>query len=295
MKLKNLFLAMIAVVAMASCKSQYELLLTGNDADQKYKAAFEYFESGKYSKAAAIFESLSVQVNGTERDDTVQYYWGLSNYMFKDYYTAETNFERFIENYPRSPFASDARFLRIDCLYRSTLRYELDQAPTYKAMNAISEYVLEHPESTHMQECSDMLTELGARLDKKAYESAKLYYKMEDYLASRVALRNVLKEDAENIYREDILYLIAMSSYNYASLSVPAKRKERYLTFIDDYLNFIGELPDSRYRRELDNVYNKAQKALGRNVSDSEDREMTAKDFAKERRKLIREERKSKK
>ena len=295
MKLKNLFLAMVAVVAMASCKSQYELLLTGNDTDQKYKAAFEYFEKGKYSKSAAIFESLSVQVNGTERDDTVQYYWGLSNYMFRDYYTAETNFERFIENYPRSPFASDARFLRIDCLYRSTLRYELDQAPTYKAMSAISEYVLEHPESTHMQECSDMLTELGARLDKKAYESAKLYYKMEDYLASRVALRNVLKEDAENIYREDILYLIAMSSYNYASLSVPAKRKERYLTFIDDYLNFIGELPDSRYRRELDNVYNKAQKALGRNVSDSEDHEMTAKDFAKERRKLIREERKSKK
>lgn len=294
MKLKNLFLAMIAVVAMASCKSQYELLLTGNDTDQKYKAAFEYFENGKYSKAATLFESLSVQVNGTERDDTVQYYWGLSNYMFRDYYTAETNFEKFIENYPRSPFASDARFLRIDCLYRSTLRYELDQAPTYKAMSAISEYVMEYPENTHMQECSDMLTELGARLDKKAYESARLYYKMEDYLASRVALRNVLKDDAENIYREDILYLIAMSSYNYASLSVPAKRKERYLTFVDDYLNFIGELPDSRYRRELDNVYTKAQKALGRNVSDSEDHAMTAKDFAKERRKLIREERKSK-
>lgn len=294
MKLKNLFLAMIAVVAMASCKSQYELLLTGNDTDQKYKAAFKYFENGKYSKAATLFESLSVQVNGTERDDTVQYYWGLSNYMFRDYYTAETNFEKFIENYPRSPFASDARFLRIDCLYRSTLRYELDQAPTYKAMSAISEYVMEYPENTHMQECSDMLTELGARLDKKAYESARLYYKMEDYLASRVALRNVLKDDAENIYREDILYLIAMSSYNYASLSVPAKRKERYLTFVDDYLNFIGELPDSRYRRELDNVYTKAQKALGRNVSDSEDHAMTAKDFAKERRKLIREERKSK-
>ena len=294
MKLKNLFLAMIAVVAMASCKSQYELLLTGNDTDQKYKAAFEYFENGKYSKAATLFESLSVQVNGTDRDDTVQYYWGLSNYMFRDYYTTETNFEKFIENYPRSPFASDARFLRIDCLYRSTLRYELDQAPTYKAMSAISEYVMEYPENTHMQECSDMLTELGARLDKKAYESARLYYKMEDYLASRVALRNVLKDDAENIYREDILYLIAMSSYNYASLSVPAKRKERYLIFVDDYLNFIGELPDSRYRRELDNVYNKAQKALGRNVSDSEDHAMTAKDFAKERRKLIREERKSK-
>lgn len=294
MKIKNILLALMAVVATVSCKSQYEMVLTSNDEDLKYKAAFEYFEQGKYSKAAAVFEALSVMVDGTERDDTVKYYWGLSNYMFKDYYTAETTFDNFIANYPRSPFSSDARYLRIDCLYRSTLRYELDQAPTYKAINAISEYILEYPDNTHMQECRDMLLELNTRLDRKAYESAKLYYKMEDYLASRVALRNVLKEDAENVFREDILYLIAMSSYNYASLSVPSKRKERYLTFVDDYFNFISETPDSRYRRELDNVYNKAQRALGRSVADTDEREMTEKDFAKERRKVVREEKKSK-
>ena len=105
-----------------------------------------------------------------------------------------------------------------------------------------------------------MLEELNARLDKKAYEAAKLYYKMEDYLASRVAFRNVLKDDADNIYREDILYYIAMSSYKYALYSVPAKQKERYLTFVDDYLNFVGELPDSHYRKELDALYAKVQK-----------------------------------
>ena len=86
-----------------------------------------------------------------------------------------------------------------------------------------------------------------------------------------------------------------MSSYNYAANSVPSKRRERYLTFIDDYYNFIGEIPESRYRRELDNVYNKAQKALGRNVADASDEEMTEKDFAKERRRVLREERKSEK
>lgn len=260
MKVRTLIIAALAVVASVSCKSQFELLLNSSDLDAKYEAAFQYFNESKYSKAATLFESMTVLTNGTERDDTVRYYWGLSNYKFKDYYTAETNFEKFIENYPRSPFASDARFLRIDCLYRQTLRYELDQAPTYKAMNAISEYVLEYPDNTHMQECKDMLEELNARLDKKAYEAARLYYKMEDYLASRVAFRNVLKDDAENMYREDILYYIAMSSYKYAFLSVPEKQRERYLTFIDDYLNFIGELPDSHYRKELDALYKKVQK-----------------------------------
>lgn len=295
MRSRHLFLVILAVVSMASCKSQYEIMLNSNDADAKYDAAFAYFNEGKYSKAASLFESLSVLTNGTERDDTVRYYWGLSNYRFRDYYTAETNFTQFIESFPRSPFTSDARYLRIDCLYRSTLRYELDQTPTYTAINAISEYMLEFPDTPHMQECKDMLTDLNERLDKKAYEAAKLYYKMEDYLASRVALRNVLKDDADNVYREDVLYHIAMSSYKYAYLSIPSKQKERYLVFIDDYLNFVGEIPDSHYRKELDSVYRKAQKAIGRDVVDTDDKEMSEKDFAKERRKVSREAKKSEK
>lgn len=292
MKLRNLILAAMALVALSSCKSQYEMLLNSNDADLKYEAAFAYFNEGKYSKAGSLFESLSVLTSGTERDDTVRYYWGLSNYKFKDYYTAETNFTNFIESYPRSPFTSEARYLRLDCLYRSTLRYELDQAPTYKAITEISEYIIDFPKTPHLQTCRDMLKELNDRLDKKAYEAAKLYYKMEDYKASRVALRNVLKDDADNIYREDILYYIAMSSYNYAHLSIPEKQKERYLIFVDDYLNLIGEIPESHYRKELDNVYRKAQKALGKDVS-IEDEGMSARDFAKERRKILKEEKKA--
>jgi outer membrane protein assembly factor BamD len=293
MRFRLLLAVAAAVLFTSSCKSQYELLLQSNNADEKYDAAFSYFNAGKYSKAASLFESLTMLVSGTEREDTVKYYWGLSNYKFKDYYTAETNFEQFISNYPRSPFVADASYLRIDCLYRSTLRYELDQMPTYKAMNAISEYILEYPKSEHMESCRDMLVELNERLDKKAYEAARLYYKMEDYLAAKVAFKNVLKDDAENIYREDILYHIAMSSYKYAVQSILSKQKERYLAFIDDYYNFIGELPESHYRRELDNVYYKVQKALGRKGVETDAVDMDERDFAKERRKLMKQAKKT--
>lgn len=223
-------MALVAALFLQSCKSEYEALLNGNDVDAKYTAAFDYFNHGKYSKAAQLFESLAVLTSGTDRDDTVQYYWGLSNYRFKDYYTAETNFTKFITNFPRSPFVEEAAFLRIDCLYRSTLRYELDQVPTHNAISVISQYMIENPDNSHAAICRRMLKELNDRLDKKAYENARLYYRMEDYKASRVAFRNVLKDDAENIYREDILYYIAKSSYKYAFLSVEGKQKERYMT-----------------------------------------------------------------
>ena len=253
----------ILAASLFACKSQYEALLNSTDSDAKYAAAFEFFNQGKYTKAAQLFESLSTITSGTERDDTVQYYWGLSNYRSRDYYTAETNFTNFMMNFPRSPFSETARYLRLDCLYRSTLRYELDQVPTQTAISAITEYMSEYPDSPYIEVCDNMLVDLNERLDRKAFESAKLYYKMEDYKAAQVALRNVLKDDSDNIYREDILYCTAMASYKYAELSVNEKKKERYMTFVDDYLNFIGEFPESKHRNELDGNYKRARKFLG--------------------------------
>lgn len=275
---------MAVLLAAVSCKSQFDTLLSSNDVDAKYDAAFQLFDKGKYQKAASLFESMSVLTDGTERDDTVQYYWGLSNYRGKDFVTAEANFSRFIENFPRSPFAEEARYLRIDCLYKSTYRYELDQNPTRMAISAIQEYEKDYGSNDHRKECDAMLQDLNGRLDRKAFEAARLYYNMEDYKAARVAFRNTLKDNADNIYREDILYYIAKSSYKYAQMSVPAKQKDRYLTFIDDYLNFVGEIPQSQYTRELKTLYARAQKALGR--YSGADVDMTEKDksFVKERK-----------
>lgn len=282
--IKKLFLFLAIAAAVAACSSKFDALLMSNDVDAKYDAAFNYFNSGKYRKAASLFESLSVMTTGTERDDTVQFYWGLSNYKNKDYYTAEANFSKFVNNFPRSPFSSEARFMRIDCLYRSTLRYELDQIPTYTAINAIDEYLRDYPNEGRASECIAMSKTLNDRLDKKAFENAKLYYKMEDFKASRVAFKNIIKNDPDNIYREDILYYIAMSSYKYAKNSIPSKQKERYLDFIDDYLNFIGEIPDSPYRKELNAMYLRAQRAVGKAVGEDATDKMKDKDFERERK-----------
>ena len=286
---KTTAFSLLVVVLLQGCKSQYDMLLNSNDVDEKYSAAFDYFNNGKFSKAARLFESLAVQTSGTSKDDTVQFYWGLSNYRFKDYYTAETNFSKFLTNFPRSPFSDEASVLRIDCLYRSTYRSELDQKPTYTALGIISQYMVENPNSSHYATCSRMLKELNDRLDKKAYDNARLYYKMEKYKSARTAFKNILKDDADNIYREDILYYTAKSSYKYAQLSVESKQKERYLVFVDDYYNFIGEIPDSPYRKEMDVLFNRSQKALGRYSGSDEELESKEKDFERERKKILKQ------
>ena len=236
-KLKFTALAVL-LLSLFACKSQYEILLSSNDVDAKYKAAMELFNDKKYQKAAQLFESMAVLTSGTARDDTVQYYWGLSNYRNKDYFTAESNFDRFVQNFPRSPFAADAAFYRLDCLYRATYRWELDQLPTRTCMAHITEYMRENADDdVHIEVCRKMLADLQDRLDRKDFEAGRQYYHMEQYPSARIKLLNVLKTNANNNYREDVLYYTAMSSYEY---------------------------PESHYRKELDGIYRQVQKILGK-------------------------------
>jgi len=262
MKKNRILVFLLAALAAVSCKSEYELLLTSQDMHAKYKVAFELFDAGKFSKAASMFESMKLLASGTPQEDTVNYYTALSHYRFGDLQTAESAFNSFYTSFPRSPFTDEARYLYLDCLYNQTLRYELDQMPTHKAMAAITEYIADYPESEHLTECRDMLADFIKRLERKAYEAAKIYYTTEDYKAAHYAFKDVLKDNAETHYREQVMYYIALSSYKLASNSVISKQKERYMTFTDEYYNFIGEYPESSYRRGLDILYKKTQTYL---------------------------------
>lgn len=259
MKPGKIILIVLAGVLTLSCKSQYDALLKTADVDLKYRSAMKYYDIKKYLKAATLFDQLLLPLKGTERDDTVQFYLGLSNYKYGDMTTAEANFEQFAQVFPRSPFTEEAKFLRIECLYQATHRYELDQMPAYKAMSAINEYVYEHPNSTNLKRCRDMLVDLQERLDKKSFEAAKLYYTIEDYKAAAYSLKNVLKDNADNQYREDVMYYIVAANYQYASNSIPSKQHERFLVLIDEYYNFISEYPESKYRKEVDQMFAKSQ------------------------------------
>ena len=146
---KFLIITVAVLSAIISCKSQYEVLLASSDVDAKYKAAMDFFAAKKYQKSAQLFESMAVLTSGTSRDDTVQITGTggavlLDGTGSEDYYTAESNFSKFIENFPQSPFTPDAQFYRLDCLYRATYRWELDQNPTRACMSAINEYIREH-------------------------------------------------------------------------------------------------------------------------------------------------------
>ena len=202
MRSRILIAALAAIALLSSCKTQYDAILYGSDTAAKYKMAFELFEAKKYAKAAETFENLSTYTRGTAQDDTVQFYWGLSNYRYGDYVTAESNLNQFITTFPMSVFTEEAKFLRLDCLYHGTYRYELDPMPTYKALSEMNVFQIENPNSQYHERVDKMIDNLKDRQRERYLVFVDDYFNLiSEYPESKYA------KELESLYTKVQKYL----------------------------------------------------------------------------------------
>lgn len=266
MKMKHCFgkyFALSVALCTVSC-SGYNKLLKSDDHEQKYKMALEYYEKGKYSKTASLLESLNQVFAGTNRSDTLAYYYGASLYKQGDFVTSGEIFDGFRHHYGRSPFLEDVEYMYAKGLYFSAPSYKRDQTNTHKAIMAIGEYLNRYPTSAKKESLMENVTELQQRLYDKSMENAKLYYDIGYYNSAIVALRNAIELYPETNHRELLSYLIVRSHYLYAKNSIPEKQRQRYMDLQDSYYSFVAEYAESSYRKEVDKMQEEAKKFLAR-------------------------------
>jgi outer membrane protein assembly factor BamD len=82
--------------------------------------------------------------------------------------------------------------------------------------------------------------------------------KIGDYQAAIVSFRNLLKDYPEIAYKEEIMYKIVVSAYNFANNSIQEKKQERLESAQNDYYDFITLFPESRYVNELNKYYKRS-------------------------------------
>lgn len=250
------------VVVLFSC-SGFEKLLKSKDYNLKYKKALEYYQKGDHYRYTTLFEQLVPIFTGTQKADTVQFYFAMGNYKQGDFILAGHYFDTFRKTYPRSVFTEEAEYMYAYCFYESSPRPELDQENTQFAIAAFSEFISKYPKSEKRDEVGKILNELKDKLVEKSYLSSKLYYNISEYKSAIVALKNSVKDFPESKHREEQLFLVLKSAYLLADNSVPSKQKERYQAAIDEYYTFAGEFPDSKYTKEAKRMYEASNKFLG--------------------------------
>jgi outer membrane protein assembly factor BamD len=262
---------LIVVIGFSSC-SQFEKIRKSTDYQLKYRKAFEYYNAGDFVRSGQLFDEIVSVYSATNKADTVTYYRAMSYFNQRDYLNAAHYFTQVYRNQRQSPFAEECEYRAAYCFYKQSPRPELDQAHTYAAIDAFQLFLIHHPNSKYVEDTEKYLAEMKDKLVDKSYLTARLYYNLKQYKASITALNNSLDDYPETRHREDLMYWLLKSSYLLAENSVPAKMKERFQATVDEYYSFIGEFPESRYAKDAQRMYDRADRFLKARPTDDEEK-----------------------
>lgn len=248
-----LFLLLV-IVSLSSCAVSQ--LMKSGDIDTQYDTAIRYYKHKKYSKAYTLFNNILANVAGTTREDTLLFYMGKSAYQMRNYNLAAETFDTYRKRFARTAFLEEAEYLHALCYYKDSRPTEKDQTETHEAIIAFNEYLSRYPDSPQAESIRAMIEELQLKLYDKQYINAALYFRLGSYNGAITSLKRVLKDYPEIPQKEEIMYLICKSWYNFAENSVFSRQLDRYMKTIDAYFNYLTYYPEStKYRSELDKMY----------------------------------------
>ena len=240
-------------------------IIKSDDPELIYTEAMKYYGKEKWKQAGDLFGACQAYYVGDAREDSIAFFSARSKFKNRDYLDATMQLDEFRRKFGRSVFIEDAEAMLAMCHYYLAPDPTRDQTVTGEAIIAFSEFIERYPNSKRAETFSKLITELTERLKTKAYLNAYTYYKIQRYKSAVVALRNALKLYPDTPYREEILYLIAVSNYRLAHNSIEEKQGERYLNVLDSYYSFINEYPESKHRKELERYIKEAKDYLDKN------------------------------
>ena len=249
------------LVFTQSCDS-YNKILKSPDLNYKFDMAKKFYYEGTYYKAQPLLEELISAFRGSDRAEEIYYFYAYCDYHMSDFLVASFHFKNYATNFPTSPKVEEMDFMYAYCLYLESPNYSLDQYSTLKALEAFQLYINKYPNSTRVPESNRMMDLLRAKLEQKAYESAMLFYKMEDYRASATMLRSTLMEYPDIRQREELVFLICKSYSLLAENSIQSKQRERYEACINTYEELAEDFPNSKYLKESKKMAENAANAL---------------------------------
>jgi len=254
-----------ATLFFVSCKSKFEKLRNSNNITVKYQEAVKLYEKGKYSKALILFDDLAGKYRGRAEAEDLFYLIANANYKLRDYTSARFHFKNFANTYPNSPRAEECRYMAAYCYYVESPRSNLDQENTRKAIDELQLFVNYYPESERAVKAGELIQDLREKLEKKAFDNAKLYYNMglsDDYRAAVIALENVLRQYPDTKFAEEIEFLMLKSQYLFADNSRVHRQEERFNEAIDYYNSFSEHFPSSKFKSEADDLKKNADKKI---------------------------------
>lgn len=237
------------LVVFLSCKTEMDKAMKSADKDFILKVANEKFAKKKWSDALALYDRLPNLVAGTDDAPNVVFNSAYANYYDKNYKLAANQFKNFAFSFPLDERKEEAAYMSALCYYEGSLDYNLDQSNTESAIGELQNFLNDYPDSERSKNITQLIDELSYKLEFKAYENARQYYKIGEYKAATVALENVLEDFPATKLRPKIYDYIMKSKYELAVNSIYDLKKERLDAAVSYAKRLQTEIPDTEYSK----------------------------------------------
>ena len=256
---KLLFHGLLAVIVgmVASC-SKYRKIEKSQDWRVKYEAAQAYYEKEDYYHAALLFEQIRPVVRGLPEGEKVEFLLAYCQYYERTYLLAAAQFKSFYETYGRSAQAEEAHFMYAYSQYMAAPSYNLDQTSGMEAMAAMQTFINQYPNSGFVEKATQVIEESQQKLERKGFESAKLYLKIKRYKAAIIAFDSFRESFPDSHFMEEVAFLKVEAQFKLAEQSLPSLQKDRYSAVIEFYTELVDNYPQSPFLKEAEKYYSQS-------------------------------------
>ena len=250
-----LFILLCLTVFLSSC-SEYQRVLRKDDMGKKYAFADSLYKKGKYKKALKLMEQIVPSYRGKPQGEKLMFIYANTYYNLEDFYLSGYQFERFTQAYPQSDSVEVASFKAAKSFYQLSPKYSLDQKDTDKGLEKLQEFINQYPNSDKRMEANTLVAELREKLEKKDYEVAMQYLKLDDGLKAAIdAFDNFITDHPGSKYRKDAFYGRFLAAYKLAINSLPGLVQERLITAKGYYNSFIKYYKDTDLAPKATEIY----------------------------------------
>jgi len=258
--MKKYILGIFAIAVVSACTSQQDRAMKSADKNFILKAANENFAKKKWKNALALYDRLPNLVAGTDDAPNVVFNSAYANYYDKNYKLAGHQFKNFAVSFPQDSRKEEAAYMSALCYYNGSMDYNLDQSSTELAINELQDFLNNYPDSERSKNISTLIDELSYKLEFKAYENAKQYYKMADYKSATTAFENVLEDFPSTKLRPKMYDYMMKSRYLLAQNSVYDLKEERIESALAFTRQVEKELPNTEYSKTAIDLREKLEK-----------------------------------
>lgn len=263
-KQTHIFLFLVIAILISSC-GKFEKIRKLTDEKKKYAAAVNYYKKGEFDKAGILLEEIVPIMKGGDDQEMATFYQAYCDYHTGNYQMANFRFKKFAEVFARSEYAEEAIYMSAYSLYKDSPQFNLDQSGTLTAINELQNYINNYPDSKFREESSNLIKELRKKLERKAYEKAKLYYKTSPFniatlKSAVIEITNFQRDYPDSDFNEEMAYLKVMSQYELAKSTVEHKQKERYDETVLFYQALVDKYPKSDYLKKAEKFYDFSMK-----------------------------------